>query len=163
VLPEMVARRSGHIVNIASLAGMLAVPGQVVYAGTKFAVVGLSSGLSDEFAPQGVEVSCVMPTFTNTELITGTHTSAAQKPVEPEDIAAAVVKVLDKPTTLRSVPPWGRFVSAVTPTLSAKARRWLSHKMGNDTVFLTFDAKARQAYEQRAQSAQGVVEGPGKG
>ena len=32
VLPEMVARRSGHIINIASLAGMLAVPGQVVYA-----------------------------------------------------------------------------------------------------------------------------------
>jgi short-subunit dehydrogenase len=159
VLPEMVARRSGHIVNIASLAGMLAVPGQVVYAGTKFAVVGLSSGLADEFAPQGVEVSCVMPTFTNTELITGTHPSAAQKPVEPEDIAAAVVKVLDRPTTLVSVPPWGRFVSAVTPTLSAKDRRWLSHKMGNDTVFLTFDAKARQAYEQRAQAAQGVVEG----
>ena len=162
VLPEMVARRSGHIVNIASLAGMLAVPGQVVYAGTKFAVVGLSSGLSDEFASQGVEVSCVMPTFTNTELITGTHTSAAQKPVEPEDIAAAVVRVLDKPRTLASVPPWGRFVSAVTPTLSAKARRWLSHKMGNDTVFLNFDRGVRQTYEQRAQAAQGVIEGPPK-
>jgi NAD(P)-dependent dehydrogenase (short-subunit alcohol dehydrogenase family) len=159
-LPEMVARRSGHIINIASLAGMLAVPGQVVYAGTKFAVVGLSSGLADEFAPQGVEVSCVMPTFTNTELIAGTHTSAAQKPVEPEDIAAAVVKILDKPTTLASVPPWGRFVSAITPTLSPKARRWLSHKMGNDTVFLDFDRKARESYEQRAQAAQGVVEGP---
>ena len=36
----MVARRAGHIVNIASLAGMLAVPGQALYAGTKFAVVG---------------------------------------------------------------------------------------------------------------------------
>ena len=162
VLPEMVARRSGHIVNIASLAGMLAVPGQVVYAGTKFAVVGLSSGLSDEFAPQGVEVSCVMPTFTNTELIAGTHPSAAQKPVEPEDIAAAVLKVLDKPTTLVSVPLWGRFFCAVTPTLSAKARRWLSHKMGNDTVFLTFDREVRQSYEQRAQAAQGVVEEPDK-
>ncbi len=160
VLPEMTARRNGHIVNIASLAGMLAVPGQVVYAGTKFAVVGLSSGLADEFAPQGVEVSCVMPTFTNTELIAGTHPSAAQKPVQPEDIAAAVVKVLDKPTTLASVPPWGRFVSAITPTLSPKARRWLSHKMGNDTVFLDFDRKAREGYEQRAQAAQGVVEGP---
>ena len=34
VLPEMVARRGGHIVNIASMAGMTAVPGQVVYAGT---------------------------------------------------------------------------------------------------------------------------------
>jgi short-subunit dehydrogenase len=163
VLPEMVARRSGHIVNIASLAGMVAVPGQVVYAGTKFAVVGLSCGLADEFAAQGVEVSCVMPTFTNTDLITGTHTSSAQKPVEPEDIAAGVIKVLDKPTTLRSVPAWGRFFGAVTPMLSAKARRWMSHKMGNDTVFLTFDAKARQAYEQRAQAAQGVVEGSDKG
>jgi NAD(P)-dependent dehydrogenase (short-subunit alcohol dehydrogenase family) len=162
VLPEMVARRSGHIINIASLAGMVAVPGQVVYAGTKFAVVGLSSGLADEFAPQGVEVSCVMPTFTNTDLITGTHTSSAQKPVEPEDIAAGVIKVLDKPTTLRSVPAWGRFFGAVTPMLSAKARRWMSHKMGNDTVFLTYDAKARQAYEQRAQAAQGVVEGSDK-
>ena len=162
VLPEMVARRSGHIVNIASLAGMLAVPGQVVYAGTKFAVVGLSSGLSDEFSPQGVEVSCVMPTFTNTELVAGTHTSAAQKPVEPEDIAAAVVKMLDKPRTLASVPPWGRFFGAITPMLSAKTRRWMSHKMGNDTVFLSFDAKARQAYEQRARAAQGVVEGPEK-
>jgi NAD(P)-dependent dehydrogenase (short-subunit alcohol dehydrogenase family) len=162
VLPEMVARRSGHIVNIASLAGMVALPGQVVYSGTKFAVVGLSSGLADEFAAHGVEVSCVMPTFTNTDLIAGTHTSSAQKPVEPEDIAAGVIKVLDKPTTLRSVPAWGRFFGAVTPMLSAKARRWMSHKMGNDTVFLTFDAKARQTYEQRAQAAQGVVEGSDK-
>jgi hypothetical protein len=36
----------------------------------------------------------------------------------------------------------------------------MSHKMGNDTVFLNFDAKARQNYEQRAQAAQGVVESP---
>jgi short-subunit dehydrogenase len=160
VLPEMVSRRSGHIVNIASLAGMLAVPGQVVYAGTKFAVVGLSTGLADEFAPQGVEVSCVMPTFTNTELISGTHPGAAQKPVEPEEIAASVVKVLDRPTTLVSVPAPLRFVSAITPTLSPKARRWLSRKMGNDTVFLNFDRTARASYEQRAQAAQGVVEAP---
>lgn len=135
VLPEMAARRSGHIVNIASLAGMIALPGQIVYAGTKFAVVGLTTAMADEFAPQGVDVSCVMPTFTNTDLITGTHTTAAQKPVEPAYIAAAVVKVLDKPTTLVSVPPALRFVSAITPTLTPKARRWLSHKMGNDTVF----------------------------
>ena len=84
VLPEMVKRRSGHIINIASLAGMVAVPGQIVYAGTKFAVVGLSTAMADEFAPQGVKVSAVLPTFTNTELISGTSPSAAQKPVEPD-------------------------------------------------------------------------------
>ena len=77
VLPDMVARRSGHIINIASLAGLIPVPGQVVYAGAKFGVVGLSAALADEFAPQGVDVSVLMPTFTNTELISGTKTGGA--------------------------------------------------------------------------------------
>ena len=141
VLPEMVKRRSGHIVNIASLAGMVAVPGQVVYAGTKFAVVGLSTAMADEFAPHGVEVTAVLPTFTNTELISGTTPSAAQKPVEPEDIAAAIVKVLDKPKTQVSVPGW-RGLSPSWRTLlpDPRGRRWLNKKMGNDTVFLNFDA-----------------------
>ena len=158
VLPEMVARRGGHIVNIASLAGMIAVPGQAVYAGTKFAVVGLSVALADEFASQGVEVSAILPTFTNTELITGTHPSAAQKPVQPEQIAAAVVKVLDKPTTVVSVPRYGRFMAATAQMLGPRGRRWLNKKLGNDRVFLDFDPTARQHYEDRAQHALGVTD-----
>jgi short-subunit dehydrogenase len=158
VLPEMVARRRGHIVNIASLAGMLAIPGQALYAGTKFAVVGLSTALADEFAPQGVEVSCVLPTFTNTELIAGTSTGAMTKPVEPADIAAAVVRTLDKPKTAVSVPYSLRFVAATTAFLPPRGRRWLSEKMGTSRVFLDFDTTARAAYEQRARSATGVVE-----
>ncbi len=158
VLPEMVKRRSGHIVNIASLAGMVALPGQVVYAGTKFAVVGLSTALADEFAPHGVVVTAVLPTFTNTDLISGTTPSAAQKPVQPQDVAAAVVKVLDKPKTQVSVPGRGRFVSVAAMLLPARGRRWLNRKMGNDTVFLNFDTQARRSYEDRAQHATGVVE-----
>jgi short-subunit dehydrogenase len=158
VLPEMVKRRAGHIVNIASLAGVLAVPGQALYAGTKFAVVGLSTALSDEFAPQGVDVSVVMPTFTDTELIAGTKAGGAQKPVQPADIAAAVVKVLDKPTTAVSVPGPLRPISILSQLLPARGRRWLSHKLGNDTVFMNFDATARAGYENRAQSATGVLE-----
>ena len=158
VLPEMVKRRSGHIVNIASLAGMVAVPGQVVYAGTKFAVVGLSTALADEFAPQGVIVTAVLPTFTNTELISGTTPSTTQKPVQPEDVAAAVVKVLDKPKTQVAVPRWGRHFSIMAMLLPARGRRWLNKKMGNDTVFLNLDTKSRQAYEDRAQHATGVIE-----
>jgi NAD(P)-dependent dehydrogenase (short-subunit alcohol dehydrogenase family) len=159
VLPEMTKRHQGHIVNIASMAGMLAVPGQAVYAGTKFAVVGLSTALADEFAPQGVHVSVVLPSFTDTELIAGTHPSAAQKPVQPQDIAAGVVKVLDKPSiTHLSVPSPLRPVAALSQLLSPKARRWLSRKMGNDTVFLDLDHSARAGYEQRAQTATGVLE-----
>jgi short-subunit dehydrogenase len=158
VLPEMVKRRAGHVVNIASVAGLIAVPGQALYAGTKFAVVGLSTALSDEFAPQGVDVSVIMPTFTNTELIAGTKATGAQKPVQPEDIAAAVVKVLDKPTTAVSVPGSLRPISIISQLLRPRGRRWLSHKLGNDTVFLDYDATARAGYEQRAQSSTGVIE-----
>jgi short-subunit dehydrogenase len=162
VLPEMVRRRRGHVVNIASMAGMVAVPGQVVYAGTKFAVVGLTTAMADEFAPQGVEVTCILPTFTNTELISGTKNTGAQKPVEPEDIAAAIVKSLDKPKTHVSVPGPLRFVGAVTSMLGPRGRRWLSKQMGNDHVFLQFDTTARKAYEDRAQAAVGVLEKPGE-
>lgn len=130
VLPEMVKRRSGHIVNIASMAGLLAVPGQAVYAGTKFAVVGLSTALADEFAPQGVQVSCVLPTFTRTELISGTQTGGLTAPVAPEDIAAAVLRTLDKPKTMVSVPYPLRFIAAATAVLPPRGRRWLSAKMG---------------------------------
>jgi short-subunit dehydrogenase len=158
VLPEMVKRRRGHVVNIASMAGMVAVPGQVVYAGTKFAVVGLSTALADEFAPQGVEVTVILPTFTNTELIAGTKNTGAQKPVQPEDIAAAIVKALDKPKTHVSVPTPLRFIGAATSMLGPRGRRWLSKQMGNDHVFLDFDKTARQGYEERAQSATGVIE-----
>jgi NAD(P)-dependent dehydrogenase (short-subunit alcohol dehydrogenase family) len=114
-LPDMVARRRGHIVNIASLSGLIPVPGQVVYVGAKFGVVGLSAALADEMAPHGVEVSVVMRTFTNTEPIAGSHTSAAQKPIEPEDIAAAVVKCWT------SRPPWCR--SPLRCDLSARSVR----------------------------------------
>ena len=160
VLPEMVTRRRGHIVNIASLAGMLAVPGQALYAGTKFAVVGLSTALADEFEPQGVQISCVMPTFTNTELIAGTNATGATRPVQPEDIAAAVVKTLDNPKTAVSVPYPLRFVAAATAFLPPRGRRWLSAKMGTDRVFLDFDTHVRAAYEERAQTATGVLEPP---
>jgi NAD(P)-dependent dehydrogenase (short-subunit alcohol dehydrogenase family) len=160
VLPDMIARRSGHVINIASLSGLIPVPGQVVYVGAKFGVVGLSAALADEMAPHGVEVSVVMPPFTNTELISGTKNSGAIKPVEPEDIAAAVVKTLDKPKTHVSVPTPLRFTAQAAQMLGPRGRRWMNKRLGLDRVFLDFDTSARQKYEQRAQSAQGVVEGP---
>jgi short-subunit dehydrogenase len=159
VLPEMVARRSGHIVNIASLAGVVAVPGQVVYAGTKFAVVGLSTAMADEFAARGVEVSVVMPPFTRTELIAGTKATGSSKPVAPEVIAAAIIRALDKPKTHVAVPYPMRFVAPVLTLLGPGSRRWLNRKLGSDRLFLDFDADARRGYERRAEDATGVVGG----
>ena len=60
------------------------------------------------------------------------------------------------------VPPPLRFFAQITPDDGPRSRRWLTRKLGNDRVFLDFDTTARQSYEQRAQSAQGVIEGPEK-
>ena len=157
-LPEMVTRRSGHVINIASLSGLIPLPGQVVYVGAKYAVVGLSTALADEMAPHGVDVSVVMPPFTNTDLIAGTRSGGAIKPVEPEDIAAAIVKTLNKPKTHVSVPPPLRFTAQAAQMLPPRGRRWMNKKLGLDDVFLEFDAAQRKSYEDRAQDARGVIE-----
>jgi NAD(P)-dependent dehydrogenase (short-subunit alcohol dehydrogenase family) len=157
-LPEMVRRRSGHVINIASLSGLIPLPGQVVYVGAKYAVVGLTTALADEMAPHGVNVSVIMPPFTNTELIAGTKSGGAIKPVEPEDIAAAIIKTLNKPKTHVSVPPPLRFTAQAAQMLPPKGRRAMNKALGLDTVFLDFDAAKRQSYTDRAEAAQGVLE-----
>jgi short-subunit dehydrogenase len=60
-LPGMVARRRGHVVNVASIAGRFAAPGASVYSATKHAVVAFSEALSYEMAPYGVLVTSVNP------------------------------------------------------------------------------------------------------
>lgn len=61
VLPGMRERGTGHIVNIASVGGLVANPGSSYYAATKFAVVGLSEALSQEVASLGIKVLVVEP------------------------------------------------------------------------------------------------------
>lgn len=157
VLPEMIERGGGHIINVASLAGLMPVPGQTVYAGTKSAVISLSSAMADEFAARGIQVSVVMPPFTRTELIAGTAQTRTNKPVEPAAIAAAIVRALDKPKTHVTVPGGIRFVLGPIGLLGPRGRRWVGRRFGTDKVFLEFDTTARSGYEQRAQDALGVV------
>ncbi len=66
--PIMVKQRSGHIVNVASTAGLVAFPTCTPYATTKHAVVGLSSSLREEALEFGVKVSAVCPGFIKTNI-----------------------------------------------------------------------------------------------
>lgn len=61
VLPQMIARGSGHIVNIASIGGKIAVPHMLPYVASKFALVGFSEGLHAELRGKGVRVTTVCP------------------------------------------------------------------------------------------------------
>ena len=70
VLPGMVERRSGYIVNMSSVRGVVAGTGGAVYGGTKHFIEGLSNGLRLEVGGKGVRVSTVQPSLVDTPLIT---------------------------------------------------------------------------------------------
>jgi len=67
VLPSMRAKRSGHIVNIASIGGLVGFPAVGYYNATKFAVDGFSDALSKETAPLGIKVTVVCPSGFRTD------------------------------------------------------------------------------------------------
>lgn len=68
-LPEMVARRAGHILNIASYGGRVGRVGQVNYAASKAGLLGLTLALAREVGPDGVQVNAVLPGFLRTPMV----------------------------------------------------------------------------------------------
>lgn len=99
VLPEWRARGSGHLVNVASVAGHVAVSG--VYSASKFGLRGFSRSLRRELWGTGVEVSTVSPGFVRTEM---TARSGLPMP-GPGVVARALADVLERPRAEVIVPP----------------------------------------------------------
>jgi NAD(P)-dependent dehydrogenase (short-subunit alcohol dehydrogenase family) len=117
VLPGMRARRSGHIVNMSSMTGLVANPPNVYYSSTKFALEALTEALSKEVAPFGIKVTAVEPGAVRTDWGTRSmkesatpiadyaETVGARKqlikafadklPGDPAKVAAAVLRVTE--------------------------------------------------------------------
>lgn len=69
VLPSMLERRSGRIVNIASISGKEGNPNMVAYSASKAGVIGLTKALAKEVATKGIYVNCVAPAVIETEIL----------------------------------------------------------------------------------------------
>lgn len=151
VLPAMKARRQGHIVNVASLAGRVPIPGASVYCATKFAVIGLTESVRQEVRDQGIDVTLVLPSRVSTELSSGTG-SGGIPTAAPEDVADAIVAALQERlpevTAPRYLQPFSHAMQVMPRWLEGPVRKLVK----DDRILTSLDHGARAAYEKRLAS-----------
>src|SRR5262245_46413618 len=111
-LPVMIKQRSGHIINMCSMAGLVATPTYTIYAACKHAVHGFSEALRREVKPWGIDVSMIYPGGVVTEFASHAGIKRKTKATTPrfmlltaEQVAEAVVKPVRNPMTI-VIMPW---------------------------------------------------------
>ncbi|HEV3351554.1 MAG TPA: SDR family NAD(P)-dependent oxidoreductase [Acidimicrobiales bacterium] len=107
VLPSMLERRHGHIVNVASIAGRIGPPMEAAYAASKFAMVGFTEALAFEVRPAGIGVSMVNPGPVKTDFFdTRGHAyeGSYPKPVSAKRVADSVIEVVESDGLERVIP-----------------------------------------------------------
>jgi NAD(P)-dependent dehydrogenase (short-subunit alcohol dehydrogenase family) len=142
-LEPMRAAGNGHIVNIVSMAGLVAAPGEAVYAASKHAAIGFSiSTLADLRLAgiDGIEISCVCPDGVWTPMLydkledPDAAASFSGVLMQPEQVAHEVIGLLDNPQPVLSIPRWRgailrlfdlmpRVALKYAPQVMAQARR----------------------------------------
>jgi 3-oxoacyl-[acyl-carrier protein] reductase len=92
--PLMIAARSGHIVNISSLAGHNALPNGAAYAASKSGLNGLTYSVAEELRQFNIRVSVVSPGSVNTGFVRSDSTKNPDKKVQPADVARVVAMLV---------------------------------------------------------------------
>jgi 3-oxoacyl-[acyl-carrier protein] reductase len=103
VLPQMISRRAGSIVNVSSLTAVRGVAGQAAYGATKAGLIGMTKSLARELGKRNIRVNAVVPGLVMTEMIADTPPEklkelraieALPSGTSPEDVAAMIVFLL---------------------------------------------------------------------
>ena len=137
VLPAMMQQSSGHIINVASIAGLVGLPGSSLYCASKFAVNGFTDALRREVSRYGIQVTALCPGFVATNFsprlrrVAGAQPDAQRLPgvMHPGYVADRIADLIRHPRRRLIIPPgWGILVAA------ARAFPWLT-----DAVLSRFD------------------------
>ena len=82
VLPYMRSEKSGHVINLSSVFGLIAGAGWGIYCGTKFAVEGISEALAQEVEPFGIKVTIIEPGYVRTNFLNTSSLITSANPIE---------------------------------------------------------------------------------
>jgi len=104
VLPSMIERKRGHVINIASIAGKVGSANRAVYCASKFGVVGFTESLAEEVRQHGIRVSVICPGSTDTSFSSKEISAQSRaRMLRPEDIGHAVrMLVMQEPNSFIS-------------------------------------------------------------
>jgi len=149
VLPYMIQRRAGTIVNIASVAGIVGTPNAAVYSASKFAVIGLTQALHMELGNTGVGFAYVCPSLVRTELIAGAGEPLWPKPVGPEDVAETVYQAITRGRVDNFVPKAGRLSVLLPALLPRRVYEKIGAFLGLNDLFTQIDSEQRAEYRER--------------
>jgi NAD(P)-dependent dehydrogenase (short-subunit alcohol dehydrogenase family) len=160
---RMKPRGTGHIVNVASVAGKAGFPGGATYCAVKHGVVGFSEAIRLELRGTGLEVSCVMPSLVATELASGVEDSPFVKRAKPEDVAEAIVDALQRPRFDVYVPKLSGYITQLMSPMPRSWREATARLLKADRLLIdAAKGHGRAAYEARAAAstpaAEAVVE-----
>ena len=151
VAPGMVQRGRGHIVNVASAVGRIAVAEGATYSASKFAAVGFSEATRAELKPQGVDVSVVLPTVVQTELSAGIPTARGVRAVTAQEVAEVILTAIRTGHPELWAPRWVQGMTKATGVLP----RWLQERIAAafraDRVLSERDESQRADYEARVR------------
>jgi NADP-dependent 3-hydroxy acid dehydrogenase YdfG len=118
VIPYMKIRRTGHIINMSSIAGWLTAPTYTIYSATKYGVRGFTTALRRELSPFHIKVSGVYPGPAHTEFGWRTDRSKRRPPwiinmffVSPESVAQRVVQLAKHPRRTVIFPWWFAWIA----------------------------------------------------
>lgn len=96
VIPAMVGRGRGHVVNICSIAGKIAPPRLGAYSATKFALVGITDAIRQELKGSGVDFTIVNPGYISTGMFEGAKVPFITRWQDPQKVADALVEAVKK-------------------------------------------------------------------
>ena len=99
VLPMMIAKDGGAIINIGSVSGKTGEANAAAYAASKFGLIGFTQSLYEEVREYGIKVAVILPGFVDTPLIPVTKQLDRTKMIRAEDVAESVRFVLTAPST----------------------------------------------------------------
>jgi 3-dehydrosphinganine reductase len=144
LLPGMLKRGTGHIINVSSIAGVIGTFGYTAYCGAKFAVKGFSDALRSEVKPKGIRVSVLYPPDTDTPQLAWED---QYKPKETKAISGTAKPISPDLVAQQTLKDAARGKYAIVPGFEAKLMYFAGTRLGN-WIYPIMDMMVRSALKK---------------